>query len=48
MRQHNFIGYFDNFVLQSKAMKLYYKVHQVLQSVADCYYKLCQVLQSET
>ena len=31
-----------------KIIKVYYKVHQVLQSVTDCYYKVHQVLQSVT
>ena len=28
--------------------EVYYKVRQVLQSVAECYYKVCQVFQSVT
>ena len=31
-----------------KVIKVYYKVHQVLQSVTEVYYKVCQVLQSVT
>ena len=29
-----------------KIIKVYYKVHEVLQSVTEIYYKVCQVLQS--
>ena len=30
----------------AKIIKVYYKVHEVLQSVTEIYYKVCQVLQS--
>ena len=32
----------------SKVIKVYYKIHQVLQSVTEVYYKVRQVLQSVT